>query len=104
MTAFWIALFGIAALGSLFVSITALKRREETDDATLGMVAKLANKFAEQEKEIYALREELKELTRRVDDLPVEDLDAKFKAEAAWNRGVQEIVNFDINTAMGKGE
>jgi DNA repair exonuclease SbcCD ATPase subunit len=44
-----------------------------------------------------ALEKRVKELERQMEELPKEDLQARYDAEAAWNEGIRELVGFGKN-------
>ena len=85
-------------------------------DNILGVLSKQAIKLSDHESVILAhdekikkdeynysdFEERIKELEQKVDEIPVEDLRAMQKAEEAWNEGVQNILNFGLDT-MKKG-
>ena len=69
-----------AVIGLLFVTVFLYRRIQEVEDFAVDKIAKLS---------------------LQVSEIPVEDLQAKYDAEKAWNEGVQNILNFGAKVSKG---
>lgn len=91
----------LCALLVLYIRITRI------EDGMLENIGNLAlevsNLMETQNKINKDFAETIDSLTERVDGLPVEDLQAKYDAEQAWNEGVQAILNYGLDK-INKGD
>lgn len=53
--------------------------------------------------QLAACEKKTDELNKKVEELPVEDMDARAKAENAWNEGVQAIMTYGMELMKKDG-
>lgn len=100
-------IFCAAALAVAVVAVLmARNARAEADSAyecLLDMIARISRQLTEEEKKDYAMQEDIKALKALMDSLPIEDLKAAAEAEAKFNEGLQNIMDFDKDVMLRGG-
>lgn len=108
MNIYLLVAFALCAVGILLNAVGGFQNSKQTEHL-LDVIAKQALRISELETEMVALDEHYKainnsvfELDKRMKDFPVEDLDSRYKAEKAWNDGVNAIMSFGLDS-LNKG-
>lgn len=116
---FWLC---ISVLALMCLVVYLLKQQEKV----MGVLAKQAMKISDHESSIAAYEETdrrsfnralsehekklreiahaIEQIDKKIDGLPVEDMEAHYEAEKAWNDGVQAIVNYGLDKLKGGNE
>ena len=94
-----IIFLGLVAFGFLYGHVSHF------ESEVTGMLSSMSSDYAHfkeaQNKINSDFADELDNIKAQLDDLPKEDLQAKYDAEKAWNEGIQAILNFGLDTNKG---
>lgn len=113
-----VMLTALMAAAALLLSFTNHRSSEDFRDEVLDIFASVGDAFVQAQKVDEDLREGIDGLIERLDShderiedirqkydaLPLDVINARAEAEQRWNDGVQEIINYDLNTARNAGE
>lgn len=113
-----VILTALMAAAALLLSFTNHRAQEDFQDEVFDILASIGDAFAQAQKVDEDLREgvdglierldshdeRIEDIRKKYDALPMDVIHARAEAEQRWNDGVQEIINYDLNTARNAGE
>lgn len=106
----------------LWIEVYVLKQMDKLRDVLAKQALKISNHessiaayeesdrhsftkmLSEHDEKLKKITYHMEQIDKKIDELPVEDMEAQYEAEKAWNDGVQAIVNFGLDQLKGGNE